>query len=82
MVKSELLHCSPTCTWICCSQLAKGVPLATLLPVVAFVTSRNTPEQFKVFNFFTVRLHMYFVDGYLFASYLLTFQLRLFNEKL
>ncbi|XP_046647736.1 acetylcholine receptor subunit alpha-like 2 [Daphnia pulicaria] len=49
MVKSELFNCSPMCTWICCSQLVKGVPLAGLLPVpvVAFVTCSNTSEQFK-----------------------------------
>jgi hypothetical protein len=40
LVMSELIHCNPKCTWIRCSQLAKGVSLTGLLPVlvVAFVT--------------------------------------------
>jgi hypothetical protein len=38
------------CTWICCSQLVKGVPFEGLLLVlvVGFVTRRKTLEQFKV----------------------------------
>jgi hypothetical protein len=47
--KSELLQCSPMCSWICCSQLAKDVPLQGLQPVlvVNFVMYRN---NFKVSN--------------------------------
>ncbi|XP_046638548.1 uncharacterized protein LOC124316574 [Daphnia pulicaria] len=48
---SELLHCNPMCTWICCSQLVEGVTLSGLLSVAveAFITCRNTTEQFKVY---------------------------------
>jgi hypothetical protein len=66
MVKFELLHCIPNalCSVIYWRQLVKGVSLAGLLPVrnVAFVTCRNTLEQFKVIkliNFFTVSLQIY-----------------------